>query len=367
MHKQVTVADVARMAQVSKATAARALGDYGTVGAEVKQRVIEAARRLDYRVNELARTMATGRSGTIGVIVGDIENPFFGLAVRGVSDCAKAAGFDVILSNSSEDIVEERAAVDVMLAKGVDGLIVAPAMMRGTAHLEAVLKRGRPLVLLDRDVPGLDIDTALVDGKAATKEALRLLVEAGHRRIGYVTATEAPSPRYTGLSDITLSTVLNRIAGFLEGAAEAALPEPERYIRFGASSGVQGQGIIGDLLSAPDRPTAILASDSKIALDVMRAARSAGLVVPRHLSLVTFDDADWTSAVEPAITVIAQPTYELGREAARMLIERIQGERMAPRRCLLAAKIIVRESVARLEVQDVKHEPRRKTSPANQK
>src|SRR3954452_10514983 len=357
LNRPVTVSDVARTAQVSKATAARALGGYGSVSPDARLRGLaagrllsfpgkEAPRLLDYRVNELARMMATGRSGTIGVVVGDIENPFFGLAVRGISDCAKGAGFDVILSNSAEDVAEERAAVDVLTAKGVDGLVVAPAVMHERGHLQDVLARGRPLGLLDREVPGLDADAALVDGKAAAKTATRLLAEAGHRRIAYVTAANAPEPRYAGPSQIALTTVVDRIAGFLEASVEAGIAEPERYVRLGAKGTAAAQAILAELLTPPDRPTAVLASDSRVALEVLRAAKSLGLAVPRQLSLVTFDDADWTGAIDPAVTVVAQPTYRLGFEAARMLIERIGGTRSRPRRCVLEATLISRESVA---------------------
>ncbi len=344
--RPATVSDVARAAQVSKATAARALGGYGSVSPDVKRRVLEASHRLDYRPNELARTMATGRSGTIGVIVGDIENPFFGLAVRAIGDCAKAAGFDVILSNSGERIAEERAAVSVLMAKGIDGLIVAPAAMDERAHLDDVLARGRPLVLLDREIPGLQVDAALVDGKAAAAAATRLLVEAGHRRIAYLTATEAPlGARYKDPSQIALTTVMSRIEGFLAASAEAGLTEPGRFIRLGASGTAKAQAVLAELLDLPDRPTAILASDSKVALEVFRAAKAFGLAVPRQLSLATFDDADWTDAIEPAVTVIAQPTYQLGLEAARMLVERIRGGSMKPRRCVLEAISVLRNSV----------------------
>ena len=339
------MADVARAAQVSKAAAARALGGYGSVSPGLRSRILEAARRLDYRPNALARTMATGRSGTIGVIVGDIENPFFGLAVRGISDHAKASGFDVILSNSGEDVAEERAAAGVLMAKRVDGLIVAPAAMREGAHLRDVLARGCPLVLLDRDVPGLPVDAALVDGRAAAGAATELLVAAGHRRIAYVTAARAAGMHYTGPSQIALTTVLNRIEGFVEASVAAGLPEPARYIRLGATSTAASQLILSDLLTAPDRPTAILASDSRIALEVFRATKALGLAVPRQVSLVTFDDADWTDAIAPAVTVVAQPAHRLGLEAARMLIDRIEGARTPPRRRVLDAVLIRRESV----------------------
>ena len=344
--RPVTVADVARAAQVSKATAARALGSYGAVSAEVRQRVLAAARQLDYRANELARTMATGRSGTLGVVVGDIENPFFGLAVRGISDAGKAAGYDVILSNSAEDVAEEQAAVEVLTAKGVDGLIVAPCERHAGAHLAALLGRGRPLVLLDREVAGLEVDAALVDGRAAAMAATRLLIEAGHRRIAYVTATAAPDWHFTAPAHIKLTTVLSRIEGFLEVAVAAGLTEADRQIGLGATDTRQAQRILAEILTASRRPTAILASDSKIALEVLRAAKALRLAIPRELSLVAFDDADWTSAVDPAVTVVAQPTYQLGVTAARMLIERIAGEHGPPRRRVLPAELIERESVA---------------------
>jgi LacI family transcriptional regulator, galactose operon repressor len=349
MRRPATVADVARAAQVSKAAAARALGGYGSVSPAMKLKILEAAGRLDYRPNELARTMATGRSGTIGVVIGDIENPFFGLAVRGLSDCATQSGFGVILSNSGESIAAERAAVKVLLAKRVDGLIVAPASMHDKAHLEDVLARGCPLVLLDRDAPGLHVDAALVDNEGAALAATQLLIDAGHRRIAYITATVASDICYKSPGQIALTTVLGRITGLLKASVLAGLREPERHIRLGANNTKAAQVIITDLLSAPDRPTAILASDSKIALEVFRAAKALGLVIPQHISLVTFDDADWTSAVSPTVTVVAQPSYLLGFEAARMLIERIGGARMAPRRHVLSTTLMQRESIATLE------------------
>ncbi|MGN8116529.1 LacI family DNA-binding transcriptional regulator [Labrys sp. 22185] len=344
--RPVTVADVARAAQVSKATAARALGGYGAVRADLKERILEAARRLDYRPNELARTMATGRSGTIGVIVGDIENPFFGLAVRGISDVAAQAGFDVILSNSGETLATEKASTEVFLAKRVDGLIVAPATRHDGSHLQDALGRACPLVLLDRDVPGLSVDVALVDDHKAAREATQLLLAAGHRRLAYITATAAADVHYRGPEQIPLTTVLNRIAGFLEASDIAGLTEAERQIRLDAAKTARSQTILLDLLRAPGRPTALLASDSKIALEVFRAARALGLHIPGDLSLVSFDDADWTSAVSPLVSVVSQPSYELGAAAAQMLVARIMGDKAPPRRHILDTILIRRESVA---------------------
>ena len=219
----ITVQDVAREAGVSKATAARVLGGYGPTSPTVREKVLAAAQRLGYQANELARSMTTGRSGTIGVIVGDVENPYFGQAVRGISDVATAAGFDVILANSGEDLEKERAAVRVFLGKRVDGLIITPARIADSEHLEEVQQSGRPLVLLDRYIPSLDVDTVITDDRAAASAATRILLAAGHRRIGYVSATDCDEPAYKGPHQIHLSTVLDRIEGFLDAATKAGI------------------------------------------------------------------------------------------------------------------------------------------------
>ena len=258
MHEQtnsptrlVTIQDVAREAGVSKATAARVLGSYGTASPAVKEKVLAAARELGYRPNELARSMTTGRSRTIGVIVGDIENPYFGQAVRGISEVARAAGFDVILANSGEDVGKEQAAVRVLLGKRVDGLIVTPASMSETQHLESVQSQDVLWFCSIARIPGLKVDSVVTDDRAAAEAATQTLIDAGHRRIAYITATNSDDPIYRGPHQISLTTVMDRIEGFLAAASEAGIETPEQYIRLGATRlGASGK-IIADLLSLP--------------------------------------------------------------------------------------------------------------------
>jgi LacI family transcriptional regulator len=341
----VTLQDVAREAGVSKVTAARVLGSYGTASPRAKEKVLTAARALGYQPNELARSMTTGRSRTIGVIVGDIENPYFGRAVRGISEVATAAGFDVILANSGEDVGKEQAAVRVLLGKRVDGLIVTPASMSETQHLESVQSSGRPLVLLDRAVPGLKVDSVVTDDRAAAKAATQTLIDAGHRRIAYITATNSDNPIYRGPHQISLTTVMDRIEGFLAAASEAGIETPEQYIRLAATRLGSSGKIIADLLSLPHRPTAILASDNVVGLEVFKAIRALGMSIPNDLSLIAFHDADWTSVTTPPITVISQPVYNLGIESAQILIKRINGATEPPMQLALATTLIERQSV----------------------
>jgi LacI family transcriptional regulator len=342
----ITVQDVAREAGVSKATAARVLGGYGPTSPTVREKVLAAAQQLGYQANELARSMTTGRSGTIGVIVGDVENPYFGQAVRGISDVATAAGFDVILANSGEDLEKERAAVRVFLGKRVDGLIITPARITDSEHLDEVQQSGRPLVLLDRYIPSLDVDTVITDDRAAASAATRILLAAGHRRIGYVSATDCDEPAYKGPHQIHLSTVLDRIEGFLDAATNAGIRGSEGYIRLGVKRSGTARKIISDLLSLPAPPTAILASDNVVALEVFKTVRALGLSIPDDLSLIAFHDADWTSVTSPPITVVAQPSFELGMESAKVLIKRVRGHLGAPRRLVLTTTLIERQSVS---------------------
>jgi LacI family transcriptional regulator len=344
-HKRaVTVQDVAQRAGVSKATAARVLGGYGVASAAVKAKVMAASKELGYQPNELARSISTGRTGTIGVIVGDIENPYFGLAVRGISDAASAAGFDVILANSGEEIEKERDAVRVLTGKRVDGLIVTPARNSETRHLQEVHRSGRPLVLLDRGVPGLDVDMVVCDDKDAASAATRLLIEAGHRRIAYISAVACDDPIYRTRDQIDTSTVMERIDGFLDASRQAGIEAPERFIRLGATGPAASHRIVTDLLTGPERPTAILASDNLVALEVFKTIRGLGLSLPDDVSLIAFHDADWTSVTTPPVTVIAQPIYELGLESARILIERIRGMAAAPSRVVVKTTLIERHS-----------------------
>lgn len=343
--RSVTVSDVAREAKVSKATAARVLGGYGVFSEKVYEKVMAAAQALDYRPNELARSMTTGKSGIIGVVVGDIENPFFSYAVRGISDAARAAGLNVILANSGEQIEAEKSAVRVLMGKRVDGLIVTPAESRDIAHLRDIHRSGRPLALLDRALPDLQVDTVTVDDRKAAMRATRMLTAAGHRDIAYVTAVDSDRHEYRDLEQVYTSSVRERVEGFLSVCREAGIDTPERLVRLGATSPEETRTIIQALLSKADRPTAILASDSLVALEIFRHIRYMGLHIPKDISLITFHNADWTSVTSPPITVIDQPVYALGKMVAELLIRRLKGEKRPPERVVLQTSIIERGSV----------------------
>lgn len=316
-----TVADVARTAGVSKAQAARALGGYGSVSEEVQTRVNQAAEALGYRPNELARSMNTGRSNTLGVIVGDIENPHFGLALRGMADVARQAGFHLLLSNSDETLEEEREAVRVMLDKRVDGIIVAPcsSLSRDNEHLKQVLAEGRSLMMFDRAVEGMDVETIQANFSATAKEATSLLLNAGHEHIAYLSSMRISEP-YSLTTTLGPTPVAQRVSGMIDAYQEAGRAINPNLIRLNAINDEIIEQIMTDLFSLSKPPSALIASDNLIAMGILRGLAKRGLRVPDDISFVMYDDFPWTELMTPPLTVVAQPVYEMGREAARRLI-----------------------------------------------
>ncbi|NLR97932.1 LacI family transcriptional regulator [Rhizobium sp. P38BS-XIX] len=344
--RSVTVADVARAANVSKATAARVLGGYGVVSDKVREQVLAAAAALEYRPNELARSMTTGKSGIIGVVVGDIENAFFSLAVRGISDVARMAGFNVIIANSGEELDAEKSAVDLLIGKRVDGLIVTPARCDRMEHLDDIRRVGVPLVLFDRTIPELGVDAVTGDDFDAAMIATRHLLEMGHRRIAYISAMDTDAEFLRDSTNISNSAVRERVDGVLQEQANADIEKARHYVRLGAIDQSKTDSVVKSLLQDAAPPTALIASDSLVGLRVFKALQALGLSIPRDISMISFLDADWTTVTTPPITVVDQPVYEMGKRAAERLILRLNGKDLPIERTAIKTHLIRRGSVA---------------------
>lgn len=346
-----TVADVAASAGVSTATAARALGGYGYVGADARAAVEAAAARLGYRRNRLARGMVTGRTQTLGFVAAGIEDPFFSRALRGASDVARAEGFEVLIANSDDDVTLEKSAVRLLDEQRTDGLIIAPVPAAEAGHLAAISTRGTPVVLLDRMIPGLGVDGVLLDNVGAARMGVEHLIASGHERIALVTTGLGHTSSAIDELDraviypYSASTTLARSRGYLDALRDAGLPvDPQliinsRYSREGARYATEA------LLKLPSPPTAVFTIDDVMTLGVYEALKQSPLVFPEDVSMVGFDDLEWTTLVQPALTVVAQPARSLGAAAARLLLERLGGDTSPAHVLLLNAELVKRESV----------------------
>ncbi|MEX5567291.1 LacI family DNA-binding transcriptional regulator [Pseudomonas syringae] len=344
---QATIVDVAREAGVSRATASRALGGYGYAGSEARNRVLDAAKRLGYQPNLLARSMVTGRSKMIGVVVADIENLYFARAIRAITDTARAKGFGVVLATTDEDIDLEREAVRVLLANRVDGLIVSPTSSIEVDHLVAAQDMECPLVLLDRRVPALNADTFAVDNFRAAHQAVSSLISQKHRRIALV--SNAPSH---GEQQFLISSVRERIDGYRAALHEAKIQVDPEFIILGGWDTENLARQLGQLCQSPNRPSAFLATDSSVGLVLLKVLRELDLAIPDQVSLICFDDADWTTAVTPSVTVVSQPIRDLAKAATEELVGRMQGKITgAGKETLLPATLIERNSVSSVFVK----------------
>ena len=339
-----TIIDVANAAGVGRSTASRVMSGQTGVKPATREKVLEAAEKLGYSPNPLAQGMLSGRTHTLGVVLADVENPFFAQATRAITDTARGLGYDIILANTDEHLQAEQAAVRLMLDKRVDGIVVSPTSSLQLEHLRRALQTV-PVVLIDRKAPALGVDTVVIDNYSAAFRATQLLTNLGHIRIAIASnATRAtPDTPY-------ISSVAERFDGVRAALRAAGIAlDPDLFWIGGWGSVPQPAAIAR--LTRHTRPTAVLATDSLVALSTLSAARRAGLRVPDDLSLVTFDNSPWSEAFSPALSVISQPVSELGAMATRLLIERAEGYAGPPREVQLQTELIERESTSRLIVQ----------------
>jgi LacI family transcriptional regulator len=327
-----TIHDVAREAGVSASTVSRVLNGSAPVNEEKRRRVLRAVEKLNYRPNALARSLKKKRTHSIGLIVPDITNPFFAEVAKGVEDVAREYGYTVILCNSENDPARERTYLNVLQEKQVDGVIFVTA---GANEGDRVgrLERGIPVVMLDREIPGIPADAVLVDNEEGAYEAAKHLLALGHRRIGIITGP------------LLLSTAEERLEGYKKAMREAGVPVKPRLVKDGGFTFQGGYAAMHQLLEGGnDLPSAVLASSDIMALGAMKAAEERGLRIPQDLALVGFDDIMVASLVKPALTTIAQPKRQMGQLAVEMIVERLERGRRRAKRVLLRPKLVVRES-----------------------
>jgi LacI family transcriptional regulator len=322
------------------------------VSDETRSVVRKHAQALGYQANRLAQGMVTGRTLTLGFVSADMADAFFGQTMRGFTDIARAQGYDVIISNSEEDPRLERRAVETMLQRRVDGLLLAPTELDKVRHLEAVLASGLPIVQIDRSVRGLAADAVLIDNVGAARDAVNHLIERGHERIGLLTAGLAEGDPIAQLDAVATDPVhaqtpLSRAVGYLSALRSAGLPVEARLIASAASAARyadRAEAAVAGLLAQPDPPTAILAVDGMLTLCAFEAVQDSGLRFPDECTVLGFDDLDWTRIVRPRVTVVAQPAYDIGATAARRLLARLAGDNSPPQTLLLETSLVVRES-----------------------
>ncbi len=326
----VKIVDVAEAAKVSVATVSRALNNSGRVDPVLADRVRAAADRLGYRPNAVARNLRRRGTQVWALIITDINNPFYTAVARGVEDFASESGFSVLLCNTDEDQHKEDRYLDVAAQERVAGVILAPRSYN--SDVSVLQSANIPLVVVDRhlDQPVDFVTAASFEGAVMATEHL---LRQGWRRPACITR---PAD--------TVTTEQRRL-GYADAVRRHGLPEIVRHVPFHADSGVE---MISKLFAAADPPDSLVTVDSMLALGVMTALKRRDLGIGRDVGLIGFDDAVWAPVVEPPLSVVAQPAYEMGVEAARLLVQRIRREGSpTPQTLMMSTTLIVRESCRR--------------------
>ena len=327
----IRIRDVAKRAGVSTATVSHVLNGTRPTAEATRARVLAIVRELGYHPSAVARGLRTKSTGTLGVVLSDIRNPFFTALVRGIEDVVQANGLNLIVCNSDEDEKKAETYLRLLLAKRVEGLVFTPTG-RANALLESFLAMGIPVILIDRIAPGLTLPFVGVDNVQGAREAVAHLLDDGHRRIGVV----------AGLA--TVSTSTDRLEGYRLALADRGLAADAALIREGHSSVQGGEEAAGDLLALAQRPTALFTTNNLMTLGALKSCARLGLRCPDDVALCGFDDHEWAELFSPPLTVVRQPTYEIGTTAARLLARAIHGEALPAEAVLLKTRLIVRAS-----------------------
>jgi len=322
------IRDVAARAGVSVASVSRVLSGHPGVGKDIRRRVLGAVKALDYRPDLAARRLRSRRTDTIGLIVADIRNPFFTEVSRAVEDVAYARRMRLILCNTDEDPEREASCLELMRDENVSGVILAPSQRL----LSGFRADGYPfpLVLVDRCEPDTAADAVVLDNVEAARALTTHVIENGHRRVLFLHGASSATGR-------------QRLEGYAAAMAAHGLVSEAVGV---APVADRSREVARLLFARRSLPDAVLASSGLILLGLTEALRDASRSVPGKVAIAGFDDLPWTRLVEPGLTVIAQPTYDIGRTAAELLMQRIADPAKPARRVVLRGELVVRGSTA---------------------
>lgn len=336
-----TIKDVAKLAGVSTATVSRVINSPDRVNPKKKESVYRAMKICRYKYNALARGFATKRSHTIGLIVPTITNPVFSESTRGVQDFANDNGYHVILGNSDYQYEKESALIDVFRERQVDGLIITPTDLEGSA-LQNLLNEAFPFVLLYSSVRNGPMSCIGVDNFSGGYLAAKHLVHLNHRRIGMLAGEFHFSDRS-----------FNRWSGYKKCLKDHQILYDADLVvqtRYGLEEGKEG---FKRFFSKEKQPTAVFCSNDMLAIGAIEGARQLGLRVPEDVSIIGFDDMQISSFISPTLSTITQPTYEMGRMGAEVLLNRLENKLQEPVHKFLDIKLVARESTSKMDPKKV--------------
>lgn len=337
----VTLKDIAARLDLSVTTVSRALGGYSDVAAETQQRVLRTAQEMGYHPNVIAQSLQRQRSNTLGFVIPatrrSLSDPFFLDLLSGIGDGVAECGFDLLVS-TCEPLSAAEVAVYERLVRGrrVDGIVVARTR-RDDQRLSYLVGRGFPVAAFGRTAMELESPYIDVDGEGGVSQAMRHLLDRGHRRIAFISP-----PSYLMFAE-------HRLAGYRKGLEQSGLAFDPGLVIEGDLSQASGHEVMGNLLALADPPTAVLCGNDLMALGAIHAIQNRGLTAGGDVAVVGFDDIPLAEHSHPPLTTVRQPIYEIGKRLAAMVAGIVVGEDLADRQVLLQPELVIRASSANSE------------------
>jgi LacI family transcriptional regulator len=334
----VRMKDIARELGVSVVTVSKVLRHHSDIGEETRERVLKRMKELNYRPNLAARTLVTGRSFTVGLVVPDLVHPFFSEVARGLSRTLRKKGYSVLIASSEEDGELEQQEIEQLVARRVDALIVASA--RGTGDpLRYIEEQKTPYVLIDRQFSGLAANFVGVDDEAVGDLATTHLIEIGCRRIAHIRGPE-------------VSTAIGRLAGYRRALARARLPSGPEFVIAGRSADdagdVSGYEAMGKLLALSPAPDGIFCYNDPVAMGAMKAILEAGRRIPEDIAVIGCGNVHYAGLLRVPLSSIDQESASIGERAAKLALSLVESKAPSnPKTILLEPKLVLRASTSK--------------------
>jgi LacI family transcriptional regulator, repressor for deo operon, udp, cdd, tsx, nupC, and nupG len=324
------MSDVAKLANVSPATVSRVLSNPELVSKETRQKVLDVINQVNYKPHIVARQFRTKETKIILVVVPDITSAFFSKVLRGIEHVAVNNGYQVILGDTENDIEREKEYINLLLQKQADGMVLLTARLNKT-NLEEISEHF-PMVLACEYMDGLNVPTVSIDNISSARKATEHLIKLGHTKIAHI----------TGPINVILSR--DRMRGYQQAMMSHELDIDSAYIQEGDFSFESGYNQTLKLLALENPPTAVFAFNDEMAMGAIKAAKDSGLKAPEDLAVVGFDNVKMSSVIEPNLTTINQPKYEIGKKAMELLLKIINGESINKKKFVMKDELVIRES-----------------------
>lgn len=339
---QVTIKDIARELGISPSTVSRALKDHPDISSKTKEAVNALADKLNYQPNVVALNLRQKKTFTIGVIIPELVHFFFSTVISGIEDVAYQAGYSVILAQSNESYEREKTDIKALFNSRVDGLLMSISRETKTFdHIESIIAKGIPVVFYDRTFNTTQCSNVLVDDYVGAKEAVNHLIDQGYKKIAFLEGSPG------------LIITADRKRGYEDALREHGLEIKEAFVQECLTGSLEeGKRATKKLLAMTNPPDAIFTANDPLAVGAMQSIKEAGLKIPQDVGVVGFSNWSYGSLLEPSLTTVDQPGFEMGQEAARLLIRQIeladknQGDPQ-PETRVLKTRLIVRDSSIR--------------------